>query len=238
MLVPLLVLQLAAAEPPAAPAPPPPGAGGSAAPPASAAPQAEVPLPDDAPLDRKELERQQAQLARELPPPAPVREQRVHWIGRLSGGFGPVMPSAQEQLLNKDGFSGGRWLAVLDVVGMPWRHWGLGGFVAGAVRNPDDTLSDHLDFVGAEAMLLAGHGSWQFPIVGRVGYAGGTESFNGKGRWQSAPLFGLEAGVLWLHFPVGLAAGALFAPAGAPGEQGEAWNMGSFYGLLVIHVEG
>lgn len=178
----------------------------------------------------------------ELPPPEPAEvapvERRLHWIGRLSGGIGPVMPSAQEDLLNKDGYSGGRWLAVLDVVGMPWRHWGFGGFVAGAVRNPDNTLSDHLDFVGAEAMLLEADGPFRFPIVGRIGYAGGNESFNGKGRWQSAPVVGLEVGLFWLGFPFGVAGGALFAPTGAPGDQGRAWNMGSFYGSLVFHVEG
>lgn len=157
-------------------------------------------------------------------------------MGRLSAGFGPVMPSAQETLLNTDGYGGGRWLGIVDVVGMPWRHWGVGGFVGGALRIRD-TLSDSLLFVGPEAMLLAGDGSWRFPIVARVGYAGGSESFHGRGRWQSAPVFGLEVGVLWLHFPVGLAAGALFAPAGAPGDQGLAWNMGSFYGSLVFHVE-
>ncbi len=87
-------------------------------------------------------------------------------------------------------------------------------------------------------MLLGGDGSWRFPIVARVGYAGGTESFRGGARWQSAPVFGLEAGVLWLEIPVGLAAGVLFAPAGAPGDQGRPWNMGSFHVSVVFHVEG
>jgi hypothetical protein len=166
----------------------------------------------------------------------------LHLIGRLSVGFGPVMPSAQEGALATDGYAGGRWLFMLDGVGMLGRRWGLGGFLAGGLRsvsadNASAKLSDKLFFVGPEAMLLAGDGSCRFPLVGRVGYAGGAESLGSGGRWQSAPALGLEAGLLCLRFPVGAAAGVLFAPAGAPGDQGRAWNMGSFHVSIVFHFE-
>lgn len=152
------------------------------------------------------------------------------------------MPSGQERALGTDGYGGGRWLFMLDGVGMLGRRWGLGGFVAGGLRsasaeNATATLSDKLLFVGPEVMLLAGDGSCRFPMVARAGYAGGTESLGGGGRWQSAPALGLEAGFLCLRFPVGAAAGALFAPAGAPGDQGRAWNMGSFHVSIVFHFQ-
>lgn len=167
----------------------------------------------------------------ELPPPASPDEvaakpeKDLRWIARLSAGFGPVFPSAQEDALNTDGYGGGRWLGILDYASMLGPHWAIGGFLGGAIRSlhPDNApanLTDHLVFVGPEAMFLAGAGKWRFPLVGRLGYAGGTESFHGAGRWQSAPVIGLEMGFLSVHFPIALDAGVLFAPTGAPGDQG------------------
>lgn len=161
---------------------------------------------------------------------------------RLSLGFGPVIPSAQETALNTDGYSGGRVLGMLDGVGMLGPRWGFGGFLGGATRNTRPThdapsLTDYLVFVGPEGVLLLGDGRWRFPLLVRVGYAGGTESFHGGGRWQSAPALGLEAGLLYVGFPIGLGVGGLFAPAGAPGDQGRSWDMGSFYLSVMFHVE-
>ena len=170
-----------------------------------------------------------------LPKPEPT----PGFIGRLSLGFGPVIPSAQERLLGKEGYSGGRWLGVLDGVGRMEGRFLLGGFIAGATRSvkPDvygPPVTDDVVFVGVEGMLLAGDGSCRFPLVARLGYARGGESFHGNASSENAPAFGADVGMLCLHVPVGVSGGFLFAPAAAPGDLGGSWNMGSFHISVVF----
>lgn len=164
------------------------------------------------------------------------------FIGRVSFGLGPPMPSAQQALMAKEGYTGWPALGLLDAAGRVYQRLLLGGFVAGTLRDsrpsgydgPD--LSEKTVFVGGEGMLLAGDGSCRFPLVARLGYARGGQSFHGSPRGENAPVFGAEVGLLCLHFPVGAAAGMLFAPAPPPGDLGRSWNMGLFHVSVVVDL--
>jgi hypothetical protein len=181
------------------------------------------------------------------------------WSVRVSGGGGAPLPTAHEQLLNAEGYSGARWAVTAAVERRLHGHLGVGLLGVYGVRTlaaaPQDggneflaaaeaSYSEHHWIAAAElpltflpARLGRSHDAWlEISLVPWIGVGFGTHELHGSGEWRAGPAAGGVARLMFRgrHAGAGLAAGAytlrIAEPSSIPGRVD--------FGMIFLAVVG